>query len=333
MLSKGDEKMREQVTINERVYDLVSGYKEDESLRESFFALAKKTFKINFKEWYEAGYWGDGYRPYSLVHKGEIVANVSVSISDFMFKGKKKHWVQLGCVAVEANYRKQGLARFLIEYVMKQYERSSEGIFLFGNDRVLDFYPKFGFHKADEYEYSKRVINERNIIKSRLGLQRNHGAESSFKETEQLERNYHYRKLDHTNEEDIRLVADKTKQYYRDELLAALDNTNLIMFYWQGFLSDCLYYIDALDTIVIYNIEKDVLHIEEVFGEAELEEVVAALVKDDIKEVVLGFVPKAQGEYEIGLYHEEDTTLFVSTKEMKELMEGEKLMFPVLSHT
>lgn len=325
--------MREQVTINERVYDLVSGYREDESLRESFFALAKKTFKINFKEWYEAGYWEDGYRPYSLVHNGKIVANVSVSLSDFIFKGRKKCWIQLGCVAVDSDYRKQGLARFLIEYVMKQYEESSDGIFLFANDRVVDFYPKFGFYKANEYEYSKRVINERNIIKSRLGAKNGCEPMSSYKKAEHLERNFYCRKLDHTNEEDIRLVADKTKEYYRGEALAALNNTNLVMFYWEGFLSDSLYYIEALDTIVIFNIDNDVLHIEEVFGEAELDEVIAALVRENVKEVILGFVPKAQSEYEVSLHHEEDTTLFMSRREMKELMEREKLMFPVLSHT
>lgn len=325
--------MKEQVTIGNTVYDLVSDYKQDEVLRESFFDLAEEIFHINFKEWYEAGLWGERYKPYSLVHNGGIVANVSVSQSDFIFRGKKKSWIQLGCVAVDKDYRKQGLARFLIEYVLKQYEESSEGIFLFGNDRVLDFYPKFGFYKTKEYQYTKKIIDERALIKSRLNSYNYSNAKIVYRKEEQLERNYYYRKLDCASQKDINLVVEKTRGYYREEAFAALDNTSLVMFYWQDLFADSLYYIEALDTVVIFDTEKDKLYIHEVFGEAELGEIISTLIKDNVKEVILGFVPKEQGEYEISSFNKKDTTLFVSKKEMKELIEGEKLMFPVLSHT
>lgn len=321
---------KSQVKINDKVYELVSDYREDKDLREKFFTLANKGFGINLRKWYEEGCWGDGYRPYSLLDKGEMVANVSVSIADFTLKGQERHWIQLGCVIVEEVYRKAGLARFLIDYIMDQYEKISDGIFLFGNNRVIDFYPKFGFYQTNEYQYSKKVSCERNMIKSRLGQQK---SQEALKKGEQLERNYYYRKLDPANKEDIRLVAHKTRQHYRGQLLAALHNTSLVMFYWQGPLSDDLYYIEALDTVVAFREEQDILQIEEVFGEAELNEIIAALVKDNIQRVDLGFVPVAKSEYGVNRFQEEDTVLFVSRKEMKELFETEKLMFPVLSHT
>ncbi|MBO0436646.1 hypothetical protein [Vagococcus fluvialis] len=48
-------------------YRLVKGIKEQEELRQSFNQLAEDTFEINFIEWYESGYWGENYMPYSLV--------------------------------------------------------------------------------------------------------------------------------------------------------------------------------------------------------------------------------------------------------------------------
>ena len=47
-----------------------------------------------------------------------------------------------------------------IKQIMKEVDADfadKDGVFLFANDSVLDFYPKFGFKKADEYRYAKAV--------------------------------------------------------------------------------------------------------------------------------------------------------------------------------
>lgn len=39
----------------------------------------------------------------------------------------------------------------------QDYADRVDGMYLFANDDVLNFYPKFGFQKATEYQYSKEV--------------------------------------------------------------------------------------------------------------------------------------------------------------------------------
>lgn len=40
-------------------YGLVSDYRNNESLKESFNSLAMKTFELDFRGWYNKGYWND----------------------------------------------------------------------------------------------------------------------------------------------------------------------------------------------------------------------------------------------------------------------------------
>lgn len=41
------------------------------------------------------------------------------------------------------DYRGQGLAKKLLEHVIAKYEDQYDFLYLFANDTVLDFYPKF----------------------------------------------------------------------------------------------------------------------------------------------------------------------------------------------
>jgi len=61
-------------------------------LKESFNALAMKTFKLDFRGWYNKGYWNDTYIPYSFVDQGKIISNASINkmsviINDKVYKG------------------------------------------------------------------------------------------------------------------------------------------------------------------------------------------------------------------------------------------------------
>ena len=60
---------------------IIKKYRDKEELRKSFNELAKKTFGLNFEDWYQNGFWGDNYNPYSIVMDGRIVANVSVNMN------------------------------------------------------------------------------------------------------------------------------------------------------------------------------------------------------------------------------------------------------------
>ena len=88
--------------------NILSGYRHDKALRDSFNALAEQTFGLHFEGWYQNGFWGDNYDPHSIVIDGEVAANVSVNRTDLVFGGKRYHILQLGTVMTAPEHRGKG---------------------------------------------------------------------------------------------------------------------------------------------------------------------------------------------------------------------------------
>ena len=145
---------------------IVKNYRNNDKLRESLNRLTEKTFGFNFEDWYKNGFWNDKYIPYSIVEDESVVANVSVNIIDINDHGVLKYYIQLRTVMTDENYRNRGYIRTLINDLFKDYGEKADGFYLFANDEVLNFYPKFGFVAAKEYQYSKEVdvISEKTVI-------------------------------------------------------------------------------------------------------------------------------------------------------------------------
>jgi len=144
--------------------------KDNEAFRRSFNELAEKTFGINFERWYQEGYWNNKYIPYSLMYKEMIVANISVNIVDVLIDGNKRRYIQIGTVMVDECYRGDGLSKVLMDKVLTEWENKCDLIYLYANDSVLDFYPKFGFEKCDEYQHSINKTKYKSIEKVILAL-------------------------------------------------------------------------------------------------------------------------------------------------------------------
>ena len=138
------------------MYEIVKNYRDNKALRDSFNELAEKTFGLNFEGWYQNGFWGDNYNPYSIVIDGKVVANVSVNRTDMWADGQQKRLYQLGTVMTEEGHRNRGLIRAIMAEVEKD-TANADGVYLFGNDSVAEFYPKFGFRTGKEFCYSKTV--------------------------------------------------------------------------------------------------------------------------------------------------------------------------------
>lgn len=75
-----------------------------------------------------------------------MVAHVGVSRMKLRVKGKEFFAIQLGGVATSPEARGQGHMRRLLGGVLRRYAETP--VFLFANDSVSDFYPKFGFSAA-----------------------------------------------------------------------------------------------------------------------------------------------------------------------------------------
>jgi len=299
--------MMEEVLVGDRRYGFAKDFKHNELLRKSYNELTRKTYGFDFEQFYQDGYWSSKYMPYSLLDGENIVANVSASIVNCLVLGERKSYIQIGTVMTDAAYRNQGLSRFLMEKVIEEWKNKCDMIYLFANDSVLDFYPKFGFTAASEYQYSKTIASNNENIAAE--------------------------KLDMSLEQSRELVIEKVNNSILMSKLAVLKNVSLTMFYCTSFMRDKVYYLKEQDAIVIAEFQGDTLYLQDIFtsSEVDLDNVIMSLINKEVKKVVFGFTPNDTEGYYVKLLKEEDTTLFV-TKDDATLFQNNKLMFPVLSH-
>lgn len=288
---------------------LVKAYKDDEKLRHSFNELAKKNFGLDFEDWYQNGYWKEGYIPYSVIDNGKVVSNVSVSIMDFVYKCEQKRLIQLGTIMTEEKYRNLGLIRTLMAEIEKDYGGVADGFFLFANDNVLDFYPKFGYRTVKEYQYSKEV----NI----------HGEQKAVQ-------------IPMKTKEDWSRLENAIYSGTWNGKFEMLKNPGMVLFYVTKFMQENVYYIKEQDTYVIAEFEENDLFIHTIISRnlLDIDEVIKAF--GNVERVTLGFTPVEKRvdeneEYTISLVCEEDTTLFAKGM-FFENFDEKKVMFPTLSH-
>lgn len=248
------------VLINNYEYQFLTDISNITPIRQSFNELTEDVFEISFEDWYQRGYWKSQYKPYVLLDNDEVVANVSVNQMSFRKNQKIINGIQIGTVCTKENYRNKGLIRFLINQILEDYPEQC--IYLFANDTVLDFYPKFGFKHQNEKQYY---------------ISNNHSADYQFKKINisepntmnQLERLYQ--------------IGNPYSQ------LEMINNLSLAMFYLQGPFREMIYYSEVLQTIVVYDEESQIIF--DVYGmkSVSLEEIVGSL--SNASKVILGFAP------------------------------------------
>ncbi|BCN32697.1 GNAT family N-acetyltransferase [Anaeromicropila herbilytica] len=297
--------------MNEK-YRMIKAYQKNDAIRKSFNMLTLSTWGWDFEDWYQNGYWSNNYIAYSIVDGERVVANVSISPMKFINKEKVMNFIQLGTVMTDNSYRQQGLIRELIKEIELDYKDKVDGYFLFANDSVLEFYPKFGYRKAIQYEYFKEINNE--II----------------------------------NETEVQVMARSIPMQGKEQWLAFEDaikasciqndlwlenNLELVMFYVTKFMCNNVYKVDSQDAYIIAEVNDGVLYIHQIFSpiEVDMEEIIAAFGKD-IKKVILGFTPLSKEGFEIEEIKTEDTTWFIKG-ELLETLEKEHVRIPTLSHT
>ena len=284
------------------MYTLIKQIKDNEPLRKSFNSLAQKTFGITFEEWYQHGFWTDRYIPYVFVKESRVIANVSVNLIHIMDQGKSRRYIQLGTVMTDKDYRRLGLAKLLMNEVIKDWKDQCDGIYLFANETALEFYPKFSFIKTMEYQYSVSVQPKTgDFYKLDMSQHKNHALLQ------------HYYSLGNP-------LSDFTLK----------DNFELLMFYCLNDLKECVYYSKQLDLIVIAQEEENTLLCYDILGrtDASLEEIIASFSSLNSPHVTLGFTPKdTKGYTAMPL---EENHLFI-TKDMLTHFDKQK-MLPLLSH-
>lgn len=287
------------------MWEIVKSIREDDGLRCSFNELAKKTFSLDFEDWYQNGFWGDCYIPYSAVSDGKVLANVSVNRTDMLWNGSKKRLIQLGTVMTEETCRNRGMIRRLMEEIEQDFGEEADGIYLFANDSVLDFYPKFGFRKAVECQYSQKVLGQGEGIAKAVPMKSGED----------------WKKL-------VKAIEESAPQG-RFELT---NNSSLIMFYVTKFMQDHVYELPDQQAYAIAERKGDELILYNIFAREKVEpETVAKAFGGGIHKLSLCFVPWEDSGYEKEVLCKEDTTLFVKGDLFTEF-EREQLRFPDLAY-
>lgn len=296
------------IKIKGKEYRYVIDYKENDALRDSFNKLTQKVFKFDFKEWYQSGYWKDQYVPYSIEIKEKIVSNVSVNIINFLVSGIERKFIQIGTVMTDPDYSELGLNKLLMEKVIEDWKDRCDLIYLFANDTVLDYYPKFGFVRGIEYQHFK-LLNIK-VDKSS------------------------YTKLDMSRKENIKFLFNKVNESAQFSKISMLNNPSNIMFYYTPtFLSQNVYYIKSLDAVVIAEFDKDILTLKDVFcnKKVDIDDVIEHLANTYTKKVFLGFTPEHTQNFDVTPIEEGDA-LFVFGNKIDVLNGKNEMRFPVLSH-
>ncbi len=295
--------------INGESYTYLSDYKDDEHLRASFNQLTRLSFEFDFENWYQEGYWLENYRPYSLLCADQIVANVSANIMHFDCMGQTKTYIQLGTVMTHPDYRHKSLSRFLMDKVLAQWQAQCEMVYLFANETVLDFYPKFGFKQLNEYQCIKSV----NSVAPSLMMEKINLADSTWHKQNFIK---------------------KIQQAQPVSPLAMKDNVPLILFYCLDSFADHIYYLKTYDAYVIAEYNERVFYLQDVFCASELaiHQLLEQITPAGARHVKLGFMPFDQTGFDQVSFVNDKTRLFASGKD-KMLFEENRLMFPLLSHT
>lgn len=279
-------------------------YEKDDALRQSFNALSEAVFGLNFENWYRTGFWQENYTPYSVILEGQVVANVSLNRTDMVIHGKKKRLYQLGTVMTRSEYRNRGYIRAIMAEIEKD-TADADGVYLFANDSVLSFYPKFGFQKAREFVYEAALCQTGPCRMAQVPM-------------------------------DCPEDWAKLKRAMEESTFPAacymVANPGLIFFYVTQFMTDCVYYCADLETWAIGEIEDGSLTLHNVFASkpVSLRDVIAAF-GSQVSNVTLGFAPADPSGFACRELKEEDTTFFVKGDVFRDVEES-LLRIPSLSH-
>lgn len=289
--------------------------RQNDALRASFNALAQKTFGLDFSPWYAAGGWGADYIPHVLLDGERVVSNVSVNWMQFALHGVTRHYIQLGTVMTDETYRGQGLNRWLIEHVLAEYRDKVDGIYLFANDSVLDYYPKFGFVPVKEYEYSLPCSSASARPPYQL-------------EPVDLTQPVHQAALDAAIRGGMALQGrpDPNSALYMST------NRGLYQFWLMAEYGGSVYYLPEMQAYLVARVEGARLWVGQVWGPQRIEPArLAGAFGPAVEELVFGYVPTHTAGLTVREHKEEDTTLFVLGGELRQI-EQDKLCFPALSH-
>jgi GNAT superfamily N-acetyltransferase len=124
---------------------------ETPDLQDAFIEYVPKVFEsISFRRWRDVGAWDDGYIAFSFMEGDRIVASASRQRMEILLHGERMRAWQLTAVGTLPEWRRRGLQHQIMRRLLDATP-AGELLFLFGNQSVLHFYPRFGLERHREY--------------------------------------------------------------------------------------------------------------------------------------------------------------------------------------
>ncbi|MFF2888293.1 GNAT family N-acetyltransferase [Paenibacillus sp. NPDC057967] len=292
-------------------YLWIENVKENETYRESFFELAKLVFELDFRAWYDNGGWNDQYVCYSYADQGKVIANASINKMTLVSDGRIYQAIQIGTVMTHPDYRNQGLSGKLMQRILDIYENKCDFIYLFANDTVHDFYPKFGFQRVAESSFSLQVTSLGQLPAPSGPI----------------------RRLDLQHAEDQELLQSMAASRVPvSNKLGVIRDEHLLTFYSTLAFPDDFYYFEKLEAIVLFKHEESELHLFDIVSRTsiDIESIVASLINEETKIVHFHFTPDVEWkELRVEPLDGEDDALFVKPGLP---WPSNPFLFPVTSH-
>ncbi len=218
-------------------YDIIENYRDDDNLRRMFLDFVPKVFGgLDFEPWYNKGFWFDQYIPFSIIQNNRIVSNVSVTVMNILLDGKEIDGIQFATVGTLPEYRMRGLSRYLMDYVLNKYNKETRFFFLFANEDVIDFYPRFGFKRYREVEF----IRHKDIPKPAFAA----------------------RKLDINSTKDFELICGLLKDRQDITRIFGARNYDFVtVWHYLNIFPNRLYYLEDDDILIVASEKQGILHL------------------------------------------------------------------------
>jgi predicted N-acetyltransferase YhbS len=276
----------------------------DSALHPAYCDYVAQVFtQADFRRWCDWRQWGDDYRAFCLFDGERVLANASAWRMRLLVDGVETEGFQLGAVGCLPEFRGRGLARRAMQAALAHC--GDAPVFLFCNETVLEFYPRFGFSPAPQHLFAADcAATPEGAVAPIVDL-----ADAAVREA---------------------LLRTAAAARPVSERFAARDYGRIATWYAANGYASPLRRLDE-DTWVFAQVEDGALLIEDVFarGPVDVPAMIGRLIDAPIHSLRLGFTPERLWPRAVAVGVEDDAGLFVRNLAVP----AQPHRFPLLART
>ena len=252
--------------------------------------LTREVFGFSFAPWQQAGQWDARYESYSVIEDGRMLSNLCLFKAELLVSGKHMTALQLGAVATRESWRGRGLSRTLMEHVIALYPDTP--MYLFANQSVLGFYPKFGFERKAKWRLTLEAGDEPGAPVPAgylsFGAAAPRSPDDTFAHGSSVPPPA--RRIPAT---DARVMKALAVRGARSALLDTRSADPVAVFHLIMDYPDDVYYLPGLDVVTVARLEGDTLSLIDIIARAPLPfaAVISALQFRGYRRLEFGFCP------------------------------------------